>query len=884
MELRRLTLSNIRSYERAELALPSGTTLIAGDVGAGKTSLLYAVEMALFGFAAVDAPFLIRHGAVHAEVSAMLEGDGHRYEVSRRFRRVQRRGRDSFEIERLTFAQDGARTVYSATELRQRVIDLFGFPDNPNPRSHSDLWRWAVYVPQEQMREVLSQDPQERLQTVRRALGVERYRLAADNAQDVASEVRQLVRIRREESDRLSHWESELVVRGEDLDRAEVRTAEATKAISASEAALKETRSLLERAEEDLRTAEGDRREREGLKREQDRDRAQAATVGAARAAVEAELAREARPAETAGPSLDERIEDLQATTRRLEQERETIERSRTEIETRVRALIQAETDHVALERIVAERTEERSLAVEEIRAAQAEIDRTVSEGPTREPAEPTQRSLTEIDGLTTRAREAEREAQGEEVRAQKELEEIERLLEAGECPRCHQPVRAADFAPHRTDAAQELERAAARARASTTLVGRWEEERRARERFERAHERWLEVERRRASAREARDAAADHLARAEDALTRAHLEQEAGRVRVASLAPARPEEAEARARSGRVEGDLKQAHRHLEEARAQLQAIRDATHLRERLVADRERLQVELDGIRGRIAEREERLGVLERSVRRLPGVVEAAREAREQNEEARRELEERRVDHARAQQDAAIARQQRHEAEKGVEERARLLLEVRALENKAAWLGGPFHEAVLAMERRILAQAQATFQRDFSRYFRALIDDPLLEARVGAGFDPTVLIGGAWTPPEALSGGERTSLALAFRLALGQVVRTLGSLKLDTLILDEPTDGFSPEQIVRMGELLRSLGLPQVILVSHEMQLSSVADHVVQAVKNHGRSEIRAIGGAGSTSGEADSEGAGPGSPRRRRRTPAKSDGGTGQSDRGP
>jgi exonuclease SbcC len=66
------------------------------------------------------------------------------------------------------------------------------------------------------------------------------------------------------------------------------------------------------------------------------------------------------------------------------------------------------------------------------------------------------------------------------------------------------------------------------------------------------------------------------------------------------------------------------------------------------------------------------------------------------------------------------------------------------------------------------------------------------------------------------------------------------LGSLHLDTILLDEPTDGFSPEQVLRMGELLEELALPQVILVSHESQLAAVADRVVRVRKVDGKSTL--------------------------------------------
>ena len=49
MKLKKIKLSNIRSYKNEELELPSGSILLSGDVGSGKTTLLLAIEYALFG-------------------------------------------------------------------------------------------------------------------------------------------------------------------------------------------------------------------------------------------------------------------------------------------------------------------------------------------------------------------------------------------------------------------------------------------------------------------------------------------------------------------------------------------------------------------------------------------------------------------------------------------------------------------------------------------------------------------------------------------------------------------------------------------------------------------------------------------------------------------
>lgn len=57
-------------------------------------------------------------------------------------------------------------------------------------------------------------------------------------------------------------------------------------------------------------------------------------------------------------------------------------------------------------------------------------------------------------------------------------------------------------------------------------------------------------------------------------------------------------------------------------------------------------------------------------------------------------------------------------------------------------------------------------------------------------------------------LSGGERTSIALAYRLAFNTIVREVSFEKpIDLLILDEPTEGFSKEQLFKLRGVRNTL-----------------------------------------------------------------------------
>jgi exonuclease SbcC len=53
------------------------------------------------------------------------------------------------------------------------------------------------------------------------------------------------------------------------------------------------------------------------------------------------------------------------------------------------------------------------------------------------------------------------------------------------------------------------------------------------------------------------------------------------------------------------------------------------------------------------------------------------------------------------------------------------------------------------------------------------------------------------------------------------------------DLLILDEPTDGFSAEQLDKIRDVLEQLHLKQVIIVSHESKIESMVDTVMRVEK---------------------------------------------------
>jgi exonuclease SbcC len=845
MRVSRIRVHNVRSYADATLDLAPGTTLLVGDVGAGKTSLLFAVEMALFGTAEIDATFLVRHGATEAEVEVRLEDGEHRYEILRSFRRVRRRGKEVFEPGRIAYREDGATTSYSATELRQRVIELLGFRDNPNPRAHSDLWRWAVYIPQERMREILSAPPKDRLETVRRALGVERYRIAAENAKDVARDLRQTAAALRASAELLRRFTEDYAAAATETVRVEALRDEVDARVRLLGVERDRVTARATLAQEQVHRLEADRRVRSELLEEQASDRR---TLGLReRAQVERghEVERLSGEAEAA--------ERLAAGAAPLRKEviaaAEEVARLRREVEGRASAggvLAVARTRAGELERRLKTLGQEEERNRGQVDRARQRLEELGGRTGEVEPTAPTPRPWAELDLRLGEARREESTARETAALARRSLAELEELVAEGVCPRCGQTVRSTEFATHREEATAAVAVAESAVRSCEAVRAEAESMRSAREAYDRAVERWADRARRRADLDLAFATAEEGLRRTETALVECRVSLESVRREVEQLVPADAELAHQRARLAAADQSLLDARGRLESSE---RAAERADALRERrgaLDLERAREGDEMEILRARLDARVTRLAELDALLAEEPVLRAVAAEAARLRGLAEAEWQDASQERTRSDTQLEGLRERLRHAEEGQRERARLITTADSTDEKAVWLSGGFHDAVLTMEARVLERAQAEFEHSFQRYFAALIDDPDMVAVTDASFSPAAEIRGVWTPAEALSGGERTSLALAYRLALARVVRSAGHLQLDSLLLDEPTDGFSPEQVQSMGQLLEELALPQVLLVSHERELESVAQRVVWVEKSGGQSILRGPGTA--------------------------------------
>ena len=188
MEIKKVFLQNIRSYTQAEIEFPKGSVLLSGDIGSGKSTILLGVEFALFGLqrGALSGPSLLRNGTDYGKVRLEFGIDGKDIVVERTLRRGKKSvGQDSGFI-----SIEGEKKELSSEEMRSLIIKLLEYPAE-FLKKNPVLYRYTVYTPQEEMKYILLEKAEERLNTLRRIFAIDRYKRITENIEIFLTKLRE---------------------------------------------------------------------------------------------------------------------------------------------------------------------------------------------------------------------------------------------------------------------------------------------------------------------------------------------------------------------------------------------------------------------------------------------------------------------------------------------------------------------------------------------------------------------------------------------------------------------------------------------------------------------------------------------------------------------
>ena len=190
MIIKKVILENIRSYEYEEVIFKTGSTLLSGDIGCGKTTVLLAIEFGLFGLQPGQrGSSILRNGKDSGKIILEFEIDNKNVVVERTLKRAKTISQGPAFIQ-----IDGQREELAVTELKAKILELLDYPTEFSKKQNL-LYKFTVYTPQEEMKQIVLEDPQTRLNTLRHVFGVDKYKKVLENVSTLRTSLREEMRM-----------------------------------------------------------------------------------------------------------------------------------------------------------------------------------------------------------------------------------------------------------------------------------------------------------------------------------------------------------------------------------------------------------------------------------------------------------------------------------------------------------------------------------------------------------------------------------------------------------------------------------------------------------------------------------------------------------------
>lgn len=189
MILNSIKLENIRSYTTHEINFPKGPTLLSGDIGSGKSSILLAIDFALFGLqkGSLSGNALLRNGKQKGSVELNFLVDNKNVTI----KRILKRTPTSVNQDSGYVIVNNDKKELTAIELKQFILELLNYPQDLLTKSKSLIYRYTVYTPQDEMKNILSGDKDHRLDTLRRVFGIDKYKRIKENSDMFTTAIRE---------------------------------------------------------------------------------------------------------------------------------------------------------------------------------------------------------------------------------------------------------------------------------------------------------------------------------------------------------------------------------------------------------------------------------------------------------------------------------------------------------------------------------------------------------------------------------------------------------------------------------------------------------------------------------------------------------------------
>jgi exonuclease SbcC len=173
MKIELVQLENIRSHVKSTVPFVRGFNCLVGGLGCGKSTILYAIDFALFGEPLGRSyDYLLREGAEEGKVLVQFVQNGKSYKISRGLKRHGKGISQDFEELKLFEGENLIASVKSDAVAEQlKAITALD----------KELFREIVWVRQEHLKELLDVTPRERQKRLDELFGLSDYEIAWSN-------------------------------------------------------------------------------------------------------------------------------------------------------------------------------------------------------------------------------------------------------------------------------------------------------------------------------------------------------------------------------------------------------------------------------------------------------------------------------------------------------------------------------------------------------------------------------------------------------------------------------------------------------------------------------------------------------------------------------
>lgn len=816
MFLKSLRLNNIRSYVDQTINFPQGKVLLSGDIGAGKSTILLAIEFALFGMkrGITSGTHLLRHGSDFGAVELHFTLNNQNIVINRPLKRTK----DGVKQEAGYFIINNTKTDATAVELRAKILELLGYPDDVLNKANDYLYRYTVFTPQEEMKAIFNDTQENRLDTLRKIFNIDKYKNVRENTQIITRELKaenkllnERVLLLSEHEQKKKQLENEIREIRKQQEELNVKHEELQSSLIKQQQELQLQEKIVEQQRQYQQELRSITESEEHFKQQQQRLEMQHQNYQQQIHLLEEKLQhfkQEQKPEHTE-ETLLERRDALQKERDAITQKREMLKQQMNFLRSQVKSVVEEIT-------VIEHRTKEKQALQEEIATLQ--------------------NSLQEKDAVTNGLKEVlqqkEQLVQAQAMLAQKlaTAAEIKRKISTLDtCPLCLQQVT--EQHKHTIEEEQQskfqecLKQQVTYEQQQKSLGIQIGEQENALNEFMEKEKRLL-LSNNKHNELTGQEKILEKkrmiLEEYESTLIKTQLESEN-----LSKQPIEEKEKEVQHLTQLL---LKvRMFQQQQQERAFVQAtIQDKKN-------EFQRLEEELNRIKEQRTSLETQRQNLQQLLKATEGAAEKYTQLKQECEKAAVQLHSIQLKQASITAELETKQSFLSQVEQHIKTSSAARDQMNKNHQLLHWLTELFIPLTSTIEKTILLKIYHEFNGYFTHWFAQLMEDETLTARLDDTFTPYLEQNGYDTDFENLSGGEKTAVALAYRLALNKVINEfmVHILTKGILILDEPTDGFSAEQLDRVKDVLDQLSLDQVIIVSHENKVESYVDTVVRVLK---------------------------------------------------